>query len=68
MVSGSRKGSNPPTINTFPFRNAVIVCKKRGELITGPDEIQYEIPALDAGEYYFLCIVHPTMNGTVVVA
>ncbi|HET7235599.1 MAG TPA: cupredoxin domain-containing protein [Actinomycetota bacterium] len=39
-----------------------------GELITGPAEIVYEIPALEAGEYYFLCIVHPTMNGTVVVA
>jgi plastocyanin len=39
-----------------------------GELITGPAEIAYEVPPLDAGEYYFLCIVHPTMNGTAVVA
>jgi plastocyanin len=39
----------------------------QGELITGPDTIEYSIPALPAGEYYFQCDVHPTMNGTVVV-
>lgn len=38
-----------------------------GELVTGPTTIQYTIPALPAGEYYFVCIVHPNMNGTVVV-
>jgi len=39
-----------------------------GELITGPATIEYQIPPIDAGEYYFLCLVHPTMNGTVTVA
>jgi len=40
-----------------------------GELLTGPAEIDYEVPALEAGEFYFLCVVHPTtMNGTVVVS
>ena len=38
-----------------------------GELITGPATIEYAIPALEAGEYYFLCLVHPTMNGSVLV-
>jgi hypothetical protein len=38
-----------------------------GALITGPDSAEYAIPALPPGEYYFLCIVHPDMNGTVVV-
>jgi hypothetical protein len=36
----------------------------QGELITGPDTIEYEVPALDPGEFYFQCDVHPTMNGT----
>lgn len=36
-----------------------------GELFTGPGTIGYQIPALPPGEYYFLCIVHPNMNGTV---
>jgi plastocyanin len=39
----------------------------QGELLTGPAEITYEIPALPAGEYYFQCDVHPNMNGTVIV-
>ncbi len=40
----------------------------RGEVITGPDTIDYPIPPLEAGEYYFHCDVHLDMNGTVVVA
>jgi plastocyanin len=37
----------------------------RGEIITGPDaRATYEIPALEAGDYYFDCTVHPEMNGT----
>jgi plastocyanin len=39
----------------------------QGDLITGPDTIDYVVPPLDAGEYYFFCIVHPDMNGSVVV-
>jgi len=38
-----------------------------GELITGPATIDYTIPPLPVGEYYFVCIVHPNMNGTVIV-
>jgi plastocyanin len=40
----------------------------RGEVITGPDaEDVVEVPALEPGEYYFLCDVHHEMNGTIVV-
>jgi plastocyanin len=39
----------------------------QGEVVTGPTKVTYDIPALDAGTYYFHCDVHPTMNGSVVV-
>jgi plastocyanin len=39
----------------------------RGDLVTGPNTVEYAIPALPAGEYYFQCDVHPTMHGTVLV-
>ena len=40
----------------------------QGEQITGPDEIDYAIDPLAAGDYYFQCDVHPDMNGTVAVS
>lgn len=30
--------------------------------------IVYDVPAFGAGSYFFLCLVHPNMNGTVQVA
>ncbi len=40
----------------------------QGEIITGPDSIEYRFPAPDPGSYYFQCDVHPQMNGSVAVA
>jgi plastocyanin len=36
-----------------------------GEVITGVASITYQVPELAEGNYYFLCSVHPNMNGTV---
>lgn len=36
-----------------------------GKDVTGPADITYQVPALDEGDYYFLCSIHPNMNGTV---
>jgi plastocyanin len=38
-----------------------------GEIITGPAEIDYDVPPIDPGDYYFQCDVHPQMNGSVTV-
>lgn len=35
-----------------------------GEDVTGPASITYHVPALDEGDYHFLCTIHPNMNGT----
>jgi plastocyanin len=41
----------------------------QGELVTGSARIDYQIPQLAAGEYFFQCDVHPTtMTGSVRVA
>ena len=37
-----------------------------GEVVT-EGSIVYEIPALEPGEYFFKCDLHPEMSGTVVV-
>ena len=38
-----------------------------GELVTGPGKTTYKVPALDAGNYFFRCDVHPaSMFGTFV--
>ena len=40
----------------------------RGEIQNGSGEIDYDVEALDAGQYYFDCTVHPAdMNGTLYV-
>jgi plastocyanin len=35
-----------------------------GQIVTGPIETDYSVPALPAGTYQFVCTVHPNMVGT----
>jgi cytochrome c oxidase subunit 2 len=39
----------------------------KGEIITGPAKVTYDVPALAAGAYAFICTVHPSMTGTLTV-
>ncbi len=39
----------------------------KGDIITGPAEADYNVPALKAGTYTFVCSVHPSMTGTITV-
>lgn len=39
----------------------------REDPFTGPEVVEWEVEPIPAGEYYFLCDVHPTMNGTAIV-
>jgi plastocyanin len=40
----------------------------QGEVFPGPDSRTYQVDALEAGQLYFQCDIHPNMNGTFVVA
>lgn len=39
----------------------------KGEIFNGVDTRQYQVPALPAGTYTFMCTVHPNMTGTLTV-
>ena len=58
----------PHNIAIFPSEQDLTNALFRGDQITGPDEIDYAIDPLEAGQYYFHCDVHPTMSGTVDVS
>jgi plastocyanin len=38
-----------------------------GEIVQGPKTVVYNVPALPAGSYAFVCSVHPNMTGTLSV-
>jgi plastocyanin len=41
--------------------------KFKGEIFPGPGERTYDVPAMPAGAYAFVCTVHPNMTGTLTV-
>ena len=41
--------------------------KFKGDVFNGVATRQYQVPALAAGDYPFICTVHPTMTGTLTV-
>ena len=57
-----QQGSGLP--HNVAIKDAGGAQKFKGELVTGPMEIDYQVPALAAGDYTFVCIVHPNMTGT----
>ena len=46
------------------IKDAAAATVFQGELVTGPKAVVYDVPALKAGDYTFVCSVHPNMTGT----
>jgi plastocyanin len=38
-----------------------------GEIVTGPTVVVYDVPAIPAGSYTYVCSIHPNMTGTLTV-
>jgi plastocyanin len=52
-----------------PAKNPAATVLLQSTPITGPGKVNYPVPSLTAGTYYFYCSIHPTtMNGTLTVA
>jgi plastocyanin len=59
--------NDPGVPHNVEIKDATGASIFRGQIITGPSKVSYQIPALAAGNYMFLCDVHPTMTGTLTV-
>jgi plastocyanin len=52
-----------------PAKNPAASVLLQSTPITGPGKVNYPVPSLTAGTYYFYCSIHPTtMNGTLTAA
>ncbi|MEO6058618.1 MAG: cupredoxin domain-containing protein [Candidatus Limnocylindria bacterium] len=60
------KDSSPHNVAIYDTRDKVNEYL-RGEIIDISDTIDYAIDPLPVDEYYFLCTVHPSMNGPLFV-
>ena len=58
------KNNDPGIPHNVEVKDASGASPLKGDIITGVAEMVYDVPALAAGQYTFMCTVHPTMTGT----
>ena len=61
------KNDDPSIPHNVEIKDASGAVAFKGDLLTGPGEINYAVPPLTAGTYTFVCTVHPNMTGTLTV-
>ena len=61
------KNDDASVPHNVEIQDASGAIKFQGDTITGVAETQYPVDALPAGDYKFLCTVHPNMTGTLTV-
>jgi plastocyanin len=60
----NKDSGTPHNLAVYPSADQTTDPLFRGDPVTGPDTVDYEVGPLDAGDVYFQCDIHPTMNGT----
>ncbi len=55
------------TPHNVEIKDSTGAQKFMGQVVTGVTEAKYDVPALAAGTYAFVCTVHPNMTGTLKV-
>jgi plastocyanin len=58
------KNEDPTTPHNVEIKDASGASLFQGEVFNGVDQRTYDVPALGAGDYPFVCTVHPNMTGT----
>ena len=58
---------DPSTPHNIEIKDSTGAVKFTGATFNGVATQPYQVPALAAGTYPFLCTVHPTMTGTLTV-
>jgi plastocyanin len=58
------KNNDPDIPHNVEIKDQAGASKFQGEIFNGVAERTYDVPALPAGPYTFICTVHPTMTGT----
>lgn len=61
------KNNDPSVPHDVEITDASGAVAFKGDIITGPTETNYAVPALKAGTYTFVCTVHPSMTGTLTI-
>ena len=61
VISFDNKEAQPHNIQIKDASGASVF---KGDVVMGPKQVDYQVPALTAGTYTFVCDVHPNMTGT----
>lgn len=67
IVFDNRDGGIPHNVEIYADDSFTGDPVFKGDIFNGEEERTYELPAIDAGDYAFRCVVHPTtMVGTAI--
>ena len=64
-ITFTNNDTAPHNVAIYTEEGGDVIVK--GDVIEAGQTVEVEVPALDAGEYFFVCDIHTNMNGAVVV-